>query len=114
MASQESGFSQETVDEVANRSAEYQTEGHRPRAGGQVPGDTDDNDHHEGGDESEDPGLPGGEGEGSTWVANQDEPQRPAEQGRVLSVGQGEERPLLAELVDDDDDDRHRPQHGHR
>ena len=114
VTAQEPGLPQEAVDEVTHRTAEHQAKGDRPRARHQVSGDTDDDYHHEEGDEREDPGLPGGEGEGRTGVAHQHQPQSPTEQGRVPSVGQGGERPLLGDLVDDDDDDRNRPQHGDR
>ena len=47
--------------------------------------------------------------EAMTAKIHQDEPQNLAQQGYVPSIGQSRERPLLADLVDDDDNDRHRP-----
>ena len=89
VAAQEAWFAQKAVDEVADRAAQDQAEGHRPGARRQVPGDTDDDGHDAGGDERENPRLPGSEGEGGARVAHQDQAKRPAEQLRVPTVGQG-------------------------
>ena len=62
---------EESVDQVAERTAEDHAEPQRPPRGHQPPAHPDDADHHAGGDQREHPGVAGGHRERGARIAHQ-------------------------------------------
>ena len=110
MAAKESGLPGESINEVADGTAQHESECRGPPHGAQSPRhpehDHDDDQGHRG----EDPGLARGEGERSTGIANEHESQPAPQQIDPLRIGQRSDRPCLRQLIDDDDPHCETPQ----
>lgn len=110
---QESRFPEEPVDEVAEETAQQQTESDRPGSRAELAGDHEDRDEDADSDDREDPRHARSEAECCTGIAVEGESGQRADHRHrrpIFEKADGEE---LRELIDHDHDCRDCEQQGH-